>query len=883
MAGESARLIRSNGATVALLAEGDALALALRDTAARLAAQLETYMPGLDDVALSRSLLQAKRDVFNLRAVRPADLGRIASLISADLLQALRAFDQEIARLQQCRTGLEAAYQGELLDSEADLRQLCQRSNLGKGISYSHPELYAELERLFISGDHHYDSKKRRNLEDTLMQYALRCVTKISPLSSFTTVYFGPWAQDSKAAFDVAFAGDTLSLVELKSALSRQLLEPLLKNYALVRNSMPLALNPTIEALDGVLSWRTVAAGSLLTGRTWGTAESQVQSKDNAVIRCIRHVYSQAGATTLSVNDLLAAVCKLAPKLTAEQAEGVVRQLFDVGALLPYTGLHEQMDPLDAITSVVGQLGGPLAAACQAPLCAIAALLAEFGSAPAAQRGELVNGMRNAVDALAAAIGCELNPKIAQSTFFENCYLKAPSRALSQAALAPFHDDLALLLEMSPLLDFNQRVLSDMADCFVAQFGVDGRCDDIEAFVRHFESHYRPGTFFSTEQPKEKAPRSPETRAQLKAGNAFIALVANGLRSGSDVVLEPAAIRHILDTLPQSVRLRSVSHSFLGQICQHDGHSPKLVVNQILGGRASMMSRFLESVSDEECAGVRRYLKASSQHGRYAALAGVFGFNANRHPQLADEELDIGAFGPAWQGSRKLALSSLRLRYDAAHHGMRFEDADGQPLDIWYQGFLIPSLLPPVHRALALALTDGHINFSFSALVDGGVAAGDRVTVLPRVSLGKLVLMRRTHVFPTPFLLDPSLKPFEFFMAFQAWWQAHGLSRSFYVRLLPLDTDPAANPAWWNLNPKDMKPFYVRYDNPRLVRLLQRAMKKNRLPLFITEALPDIDDQHVTVADEPRVAEIHFELSHPGYRSTKPANAPLPTNELVEA
>lgn len=603
-----------------------------------------------------------------------------------------------------------------------------------------------------------------------------------------------------------------------------------------------------------------MAPGSLVTGRTYGTGESQTEIRINGAIQCILYIFAKSDYTSLQADALIAAICTLAPKLTADVVESVLRQLFELGALLPDTGFHEQQNPIDTLAAALAALDGEVAAQQRVLLNALAVGMEAFPHVDAAGRGTIVGTVRRQVAHLAESLGSAPSTKIAHPSFFENCYLHAPTQAPGWHAMAPFHEDLSLLLELAPLLDANQKVRSDMADAFLFQFGRNGRCTDVESFVRRFDEHYRPGRFFGPAPADAQDQRSEITRRQIQAVEAFLALLGVALRGGIDVSLDRGELRAIVGMLPSEVRQRSASHSFLGQICRKGGRA-KFVVNQMLGGRSSMLSRFLESVDDAALDQVRRYLAAGSTHGHYATISGVFGFNANRHPRLGDLELTIPPFANAWPDTAKLPLEKLSATYDPARHAVCFHDADGVPLDLWYLGFLIPSLLPPVQRVLALAAMDGHINFAFTVVVGSRAIGADKVSLLPRISLGDLVLLRRTHVVPTGFQPAADATPFDFFRAVQSWREEHGLPVEFFARHLPLDTDPAANESWWDLNPKEMKPFYVRLDHPHLVRLMQRAMKKNHLPLFLAEALPALDDQHIKVAGEPHVAELQFELT----------------------
>jgi hypothetical protein len=870
-----ANLIGHDGRTAALLQELRLLQETLQDRADDLARRLECCVAEIDDIPLMRALIQVKRDVFNLRSLSPAVLETVGAHVERSVADALSAMQQQITKLRDGRAAMAQVYADEVAQGHEQLRRAWLQRRLNDGIAYSHPELFRELRLLFGSVKKPQERKKLRKLEDTLMQYLLRCVTKLSPLSSFTLMYVGNWENDGGCGIEVAFDDSVRSIVEFKAALAKQLVQPLLAKYEFVRKHFALRLNPSIRMDGDLLVWRSIGPGNISSGRTWGTGESWVQVKLAPVIHCIHHIFAAAGGAALLADALIAAICQLAPKLPPKTVDGVVAELFNKGALvLDNTGFAEQQDPLPAIAALLERLGNENA---RVHACAVEQRLRAFAKADANGRAALVDDVHRHVSDLAASLGVTLDAKVTNPAFFENCYLPRPKRMLSWASLQSFHSDLGVLLEMAPLLDVHQQVSSQMADFFVEQFGSEGRCLDPESFLRRFDERFRPGHVFGRQPIGSTGPVSEITRSLHAAIESFNALIGRALHSDTDASLDRAEITRILNMLAPEVRARSTSHCFLGQLSQREGEPTKLVINQILGGRSGMLSRFLESVGDQELEAVRRYLKDSSPHARFAALPGVFGFNANRHPRLADAEINVGPFPPGWTDTKKVPLDSLSMTYDPGQHSVCFRDADDIPLDIWYQGFLVPLLMPQVQRTIALAATDGHINVAYSAIMGSGILAGDVVSVLPRVSLGNLVLLRHTYVFPTTFLPLADIEPLDFFVAFQEWHAKHGLPDAFFVRQLPLEVDPGANQSWWNLNPKVMKPFYVRHDNPHLVRLLQKAMKKNKLSLFITEALPALDDHHVTVAGEGHVAEIQFELSRSVRAPASDVNRPIPT------
>jgi hypothetical protein len=296
------------------------------------------------------------------------------------------------------------------------------------------------------------------------------------------------------------------------------------------------------------------------------------------------------------------------------------------------------------------------------------------------------------------------------------------------------------------------------------------------------------------------------------------------------------------------------------------GEDSKLILNQVFGGRSSIMSRFMEVLDEEELNDVRQYLGAGARNNNYAELSGVFGFNANRHPVLSEQELEVAPFSASRSETSKLKLSDLSLSYDKATHAVVFNDINGDALDIWYQGLLIPSLLPRMHRILSLAFTDGPSLTIIKSLIERNMINSAKPTIVPRVSLGSLVLFRRTWIMPNSYLPNASTLARDFYFAIQQWQKEFNLPDEFFVRALPLmvneEGEPQTNSIDWDkVNFKDMKPFYVNLKSPRFVRLMQRMLKRNEFTICISELLPKLSGYQSYVGDDAHVSELHFELT----------------------
>lgn len=864
VAGESVRALQGieTGETAAVLADGERQRETLRQLAPALCAVLEQAIHGCTDRELGRLALNVKRAVFNQRANKAEQIQALAGLIDAETLESLLRFNTAAQELASHEERVREAYAREIEATSQHLSALWQLPRLRDAISYVNPELFADFEAMATKP---MAPKNKRKLQETFVQYLTRCSSKTSPLSTFTVLHVGRWDERLVSDWSLDYDAGLDRRVTLKGALMRQILAPLLGNYQLSSSLFALALNPSLVLEGGRARFRTVTEGNTSSGKYYGTGEAVAEINSNAAIACLHHVFAQRNFEPIFAKDLVTAMCTLAPKLQPHVVNELLGKLYDLRMLLPDTQPWEQNDPLAWTEQLLGDLPGEEGLQARGHLRNVRAALEDFRTAEPAQRAHLVGHVRDEVKALREALHAPEHRALADTAFFENCYLKSLQGGLSPRLLEPFADDLGLLLSLAPVVGFTQQARCDMADFFLSEYGTDGVCDQPLEFIRRFDQVYALGSLTHAPDTERKAAPTAISEAFACARQQFNDLLTPLLTQTDDVQLDRDALRAVVQALPQQVRQRGGSQSYVGQIALREGR-PQFVINQVFGGRGALLSRFMEVLNDSEVQEVRDYLLNSSEGALFAELPGVFGFNANNHPRMADNEVVVSPFAPNWEETRKFEIEKLRLVYDAREHMVRFKTEDGRDLDLWYQGFLMPMLLPRIQRVLAIAYTEGINNFTVAPMMKRGLLHGDEVTFVPRLSLGDLVLARRTWIIPASRQPDADLAPEAFFVAIQAWRREIGLPAEAFLRGLPapdpeVKTGTALNFKWDAVDFKDLKPFYVRFDSPRLVRLMQRTLKRNSFSLVATEVLPSLDDQHVAVEGQPHVAELQFELS----------------------
>lgn len=885
IAGEPAGVLDGldTGETARLLAGIAALNDWLIEEGEDLVAVIEALVPKLTPMQI-RAALSVKRAIFNRRAVKSSDLSRFVDALDPETHERITGYREAWERLKAMEAATTATFENEVAAGTDVLLSMLQRRNFVDGMGYSNPGLLEKFRRrLPVDSPHAVKGKERRNLEDALLQYAARVATKTSPLSSFTTLGVAGWGSrgnDLQMDFDAGIE----RRVSFKGALFRHLTAALLSDFERAVQLAPLEINPSARINGDRLQLKAVTPGSLGSGRFWGTGEDRVEAGNNVVMVLIARIFDEGGGVPIEASELVRLVCSKASRLTPAAVWPFLARLYQIQYLRPALGVFEQDDAMETYASLVARVGGELGGALRGIVERMREGALAFQAADTSDRSRAMFELQESVRATCELLGVEHDTPLFRPVLFENCYLQPQGELLAPRDLETYAGDMELLLEAAVLTDLSHQTRCQLADFFLATFGPEGVCEDVEAFLETFDEIYAPGKFVAG--PSERrAPRSSVSVGLAAAADRFHDLLEPLLRGAGEGCIDAQALRDVLDEVPAPIRNRSLSQSYLLQFARGSGQR-LAVVNQMFGGRSALMSRFLEVLDDSGIDAVRAYVRNGSDTGSAVELPGVFGFNANYHPMLADAELGVPPFPDGRADAERVALGSTRMAYDAHTHSVVLQTSEGRRFDVFYQGFLIPSLLPGMHRILALCFGDGPGQFAVPTLLLRNIVEPDVLAEVPRLLLGSLVLSRRIWIIPFDQVPDIDLSPADFFVAVQAWRGRNGLPNEAFFRVIPIPGEKSSGGGaeevdWNSFNFKNLKPFYVRLDSPRFVRLMQRSLKRDSYSVSLTEALPALDDQHVGVAGEKHVAELQIEMTRP-LRSPAPA-ATLPGGASLSA
>jgi lantibiotic biosynthesis dehydratase-like protein len=838
----------------------------LRADGARLADLLEARVAGhLEDPKARRLLINLRRDVFNGRA--PRGLDRAAALLPADEAAALNDWAQaRTAHEDLLRAGTDILAE-ETAGCREELRRITACTDLRLGVQLSSPTLDEHLDAYLGRVAERRLSKRERRMERSLLEYLYRTACKTSPFSTLTSVCVGTLTDGGEAAGSAlhveAENWDKRSTTRLNVAvLSR--LSALMADTPAVRGDLPVRATGGLEVhRDRVRYLRRLRdSGDEDAAVTLDTVHENLFYLPTGDLLADVLALLEDDATP-RFDDLVARLSDGREDRPADEVAEYVAALLRLGLLVvpglqldihdpdPVAGYRRGLAALhadwaDRIGAIVGRLGE---------------LVADFAEAGPDRRRDLLAGIAHGVHAAHRVLGREDLP-VLRTLVYEDTTLPAArvsaDRKRWESDLLP---DLRRLAPLMPAFDANEVRRLVTRGFFAIRYGAGGRCDDVLTFAHEFQQDFYDNynqrlmrhQRFDGQQPQtyDNWFRQPEitgvdaARAQVAAEltRRMADRAAAGAGPGTELGLDDAFLDAVRAHLPQpDTALRSLS--FFLQLAD-DGATSRAVVNRVYSGLTLLFSRFAHLFDARLPDALRAALDQQVPEGAvFAELRGGYdATNLNLHPVVTRYELVCPgetSFRPA---DEQIPVEDLVIEHDAAADRLLLRSRRlGVEVVPVYLGFLLPMALPEVQQVL--------LNFSPTTMVQldlwsGTGLAGETATALPRITLGNLVLQRRTWRVPPTELPEHATgaDDAERWLTWRRWQRARGLPRRVFAAL-----------------GGEHKPQYVDFDSQMCVNLLETAVRGTTATVVFSEMLPGPGEQAVHGDGQARVSELTVEL-----------------------
>ncbi|CAN5366042.1 hypothetical protein BH10PSE14_BH10PSE14_04070 [soil metagenome] len=866
------RVASEPAGVLGLLSTGSAAAAAARTRATETALKkrieplCERLFELCHDDAIDKvraGVLQLKRDLFNMRPVPQGRAREILGAVDADLAAQIDAILLECDTVRADRDGLAAIYEEEIRGGREALLQRLDADCIGVALQQANRQLYADLMRLRVEGPLAFKPKDVDQLFLALQNYVLRAALKTSPKSTLTMFAAGDWTSQA-ARTPLAFDFHALAfqrMPRLNEAVLAKLLETLLRDRAAWADHAVFELNGTVETSGDRICWRNLLIETDLSGVSIGTQESRMELRRTRPIDLLLHQVHLLGADAFAIGALAEALRACTPEPFRPVIEQLVADAVAKGLIGPKMRIGSQTDRLTCAKGLLAELTPETVGRLAPAITAVETELTRYAAARAVDQASAHGNLEISFARLESSIGADPQAASTDPLIQEDSRIDLPPLSLDVRHVEDIEDDLGLLIRAAPLYTSGWGgVRYWMADRFIATFGRSGVCTDIVGFLTPLfdEIMVAVSEPRSVATPPGAQPLFNHSLAHelRERSQLFLATLDDQREDNRTLDIDRHWLARQIDALPEVIRNERRSHCINGQFLRNaaDQH---FVVNAIYPGNGRMISRFLGD-DPSSVSKVREYLRDISLAGRYLAVPGVFGMNANFHPQHAAGELYLPPFPSDYEQAATTAIDTLNLRYDETRHNIFVCDADADPIDCFYFGILFSYRLPKIHF-----LIDALSGFSEAPPPIGRVLAGrqqkrEQITRAPRITIGSIVAARASWSAPCDQLPRADVPPAEFFYRLLEWRDRHDLPREVYfssTQLRSTDGEGASTMFKWR------KPMFLDFQNPMTVRVLQRLLRKSRAAVFFTEALPARDDTIVRSANAGHVSEMSFELS----------------------
>ena len=285
-----------------------------------------------------------------------------------------------------------------------------------------------------------------------------------------------------------------------------------------------------------------------------------------------------------------------------------------------------------------------------------------------------------------------------------------------------------------------------------------------------------------------------------------------------------------------------------------------------------MFSRFAHLLTNsgdaETVESVRDMIRSLERDDRrFAEIRGGVDTNLNLHPALCDNEIVFPGDRTDDIGRHSILADDLYLMHDICQNRLVLRSRSmGCEIVPIYHGFLVVSILPMVQQAL---LNLAPIFMGDTSLYTlSGVAEHETPCVLPRLSLGDLLLERKTWLFSVkdlPAAENHGSKEFDSFLSVNRWRMRHGMPERMFVRVRAGESSATEEPDD-NVVKISRKPSYVDFASQMSMRQFVEALSLLAATqvLIMTEMLPSPNEVDARTAEDYYAREFVVEMSQQG-------------------
>jgi len=796
---DSVNLFRIGGLpieTIASLRSADAFAwahsaLAHRDAkdtlAEELSEELSTRIGLLPPGLAKKAAILFRRDLYTGRLAAAAGRGPAADESIPDWRgvhrRAVVAAD-DVARADDLGASRFSSW---VDDERRGLLRALDDERFVQGLSVSAPDAWPSISSYRDKVRAGKASPRSGKIERPLLSYILRAATKTSPFSTFAVTALTRIGRDGS---DDAWEGldqDWTLNSQWNVYVVARLFDGITENRQWIRQ-LPIARSKAVRRVSD----DRMEVGRILYDFSNGRRGAEYAAADESVVtlrqvELLSLIEDAIDAGAADVESIGVAIARSA-RVETGTAEALVATLLRLGFLTaPTVQLHPHTASPSRLVAAVQSMDG-------AGSAAAADLMVEYSAEADSislevdpwKRTATIARSKDLIERLFVLAGVDAD--VPRSPVLEDCVLRSPVREAPSGMDAAVEEDLRTLAGVVPLLDDTEIHRAMMHGFFQLKFGVGGRCDDVSAFLWSFRRELLDGYLRRRENPVGSA---LENDPWLKIGGAWRWVDARSKltkwlddipRDADHTVDLSEALTPdgpvLADTTPATYPYRHF-HVFAQQL---KGAAPALVINSIYGSPGFALSRFTTSFGAD-------YLRSESNLSQQASSAGVvlaeltgtsLYTNLNLHAPLVDAEIVIPG-APSGGAVASFEFDDLAIVDVPSENRIALIDKrTGTEILPVYHGYLVVNALPLLARLILLFGPATNPALDLWRGVERGRTGG--VTVMPRLTLGSLVLARRTWKTTTGELPQEPPLSAESYLTWMKWFRDGGVPQQSYAR-----------------------------------------------------------------------------------------------------
>lgn len=742
------------------------------------------------------ALIALRRSIFNGQSPKQLDSARVH--LPEELLGHIYNFDRCRERQQWIIHHGQEVLDQEWSEKRLHLRDSARDLGFQRGLLLSSQDFHTEVLGWLSTPT---SGQSRRKLELSLTQYILRASTKTSPFSTFTSLARGSWRLGSPSN-DWQRSG----YGELSRSVANQLMQTF-SGWDTVRDTLRLALNPSLQSIEGV--WRFLA---------WrGGEKSNTITHQEAIAKVFEAVQQQPENTYREILD----------SVLSHENHLAGRKLFDqliaVGALeLHYSMAERDPEHFKAFFDHVSHL--PIEDLDVLPaLHQLEFGLDQFNVSPELGKQEIDLALQRLCASPTLKGRGMTMPN--RNTIFEDTCIPDLKYTLDPAKHHEIDLNLQRLTKLNALRDpgFQQRQAA-------IQFFRQRYPQEIEIDLLRFYQD------FSQNQAQ---PTTDLTADLLEELNQMI-LDQHGC-------INPYWVDEFTQRFPQVLKTpRTVAY-----YAQPLVKTSQMVINAWQAGTGRAMAR-LRRFERKLGLNVHEQLRSPTTPDRIQVdLAGVFGTNVNLREPTTAYEIAYPGYNSDRLKSNRLELNQLKVRHCPNEQRLQLLDSQlTTELEPIHTGLLGELWLPPLFKFLVNVFSAAPIDPTTPRFRT--LSTTDELKFVPRLTLGNLIVERaRWSVNLATFPQQTSGESlFMYIKKLTDWRHQHGIPVQVFLQKIDLETT---------------KPTFVNFQSALSVDLLRRQIGQYTGILVLHEVLPELGTETIQHQDGAFVHEIVLEARVKGW------------------